>query len=128
VSSVAESTPSPRPPRRSTRVYRRPTWWTVRILDSARYEVALFHQGCPLNWHVVILAPSGALSCTCPSGREEFRRTQRGWCDHVEALMRAALRGYRPLTLDAARLTYCPPCHGCRPLCRSLIAHWSAAL
>jgi len=63
-----------------------------------------------------------------PSGREGFRRTQRGWCDHVEALMRAALRGYKPLTLDAERLTYCPPCHGCRPLCRSLIIQWSAAL
>ncbi len=42
--------------------------------------------------------------------------------------MRAALRGYKPLTLDAERLTYCPPCHGCRPLCRSLIIQWSAAL
>ncbi len=42
--------------------------------------------------------------------------------------MRAALRAYRPLTLDAARLTYCPPCHGCRPPCRALIAHWGAAL
>ena len=122
---VAEATPSPR---RSTRVYRRPTWWTVRILAAARSEVALFPQGCPLNGHVVTLDPSGAMSCTCPSGREDFTRTQRGWCDHVEALMRAALRGYRPLTLDAERLTYCPPCHGCRPPCRALIAHWSAAL
>jgi len=122
---VAEVTPTPR---RSTRVYRRPTWWTVRPLDGARYEVALFHQGCPLNWHVVTLDPCGAVSCTCPSGHEGFRRTQRGWCDHVEALMRAALRGYKPLTLDAERLTYCPPCHGCRPLCQSLIVQWSAAL
>ncbi len=122
---VAEVTPTPR---RSTRVYRRPTWWTVRPLDGARYEVALFHQGCPLNWHVVTLDPCGAVPCTCPSGREGFRRTQRDWCDHVEALMRAALRGYKPLTLDAERLTYCPPCHGCRPLCRSLIVEWSAAL
>jgi hypothetical protein len=125
MSMVAEATPTPR---RSTRVYRRPTWWTVRPLDGARYEVALFHQGCPLNWHVVTLDPCGAVSCTCPSGREGFRRTQRGWCQHVEALMRAALRAYRPLTLDAERLTYCPPCHGCRPLCRSLIVEWSAAL
>jgi len=50
VSMLAEATPTPR---RSTRVYRRPTWWTVRPLDGARYEVALFQQGCPLNWHVV---------------------------------------------------------------------------
>ncbi len=122
---VAEVTPTPR---RSTRVYRRPTWWTVRPLDGTRYEVALFHQGCPLNWHVVTLDPCGAVSCTCPSGQEGFQRTRRGWCDHVEALMRAALRGYKPLTLDAERLTYCPPCHGCRPLCQSLIVQWSAAL
>ncbi len=122
---VAQATPTPR---HATRDYRRPTWWTVRILDSARYEVTLFHQGCPLNWHVVTLDPYGAVSCTCPSGREGFRRTQRGWCQHVEALMRAGLRAYRPLTLDAERLTYCPPCHGCRPLCRSLIVEWSAAL
>jgi hypothetical protein len=122
---LAQSAPAPR---RTSRVYRRPTWWTVRPLDGARYEVALFHQGCPLNWHVVTLDPCGTVSCTCPSGREDFRRTQRGWCQHVEALMRAALRAYRPLTLDAERLTYCPPCHGCRPLCRSLIVHWSAAL
>ncbi len=122
---VAEATPSPRRP---ARVYRRPTWWTVRIVDDDRYEVALFHQGCPLNWHVVTLDASGVVLCTCRSGHEGFRRTRRGWCDHVEALMRAGLRGYRPLTLDAERLTYCPPCHGCRPACRSLIVHWSAAL
>ncbi len=90
--------------------------------------VGIQEAGCPLNWHTVSLDPTGAVSCTCPSGRAGFRRTLRGWCQHVEALMRAALRTYRPLTLDAARLTYCPPCHGCRPLCRSLIAEWSAAL
>ncbi len=122
---VAEASLSPRRP---AHVRRHPTWWTVRILDGTRFEIALFHQGCPLNWHTVTLDPCGAVSCTCPSGRAGFRRTLRGWYHHVEALMRAALRAYRPLTLDAARLTYCPPCHGCRPLCRSLIAQWSAAL
>jgi len=42
--------------------------------------------------------------------------------------MRAALRAHRPLTLTAEILTYCPPCHGCRPPCRALIAHWGTAL
>ncbi len=124
MSMVAEFAASPRRPR----AHCHPTWWTVRILAGDRYEVTLFHAGCPLNWHTVTVAEDGAVSCTCRSGREGFRRTQRGWCQHVEALMRTALRGYRPLTLDAERLTYCPPCHGCRPLCQSLIVHWSAAL
>ncbi len=43
---VAEARPSPRRPAPARR---HPTWWTVRILDAARFEIALFHQGCPLN-------------------------------------------------------------------------------
>lgn len=124
---VADATPSPRP-RSTTRDYRRPTWWTVRILAASQYEVTLFHQGCPLNWHVVTVAADGAVACTCPSGREGFKRARRGWCDHVEALMRAALRDYKPITLTPERLEWCPSCHGCRPRCWSLITHWSAAL
>jgi len=125
VSSVAEPVvSSPRRPRGNHRA----TWWTTRVLDAAHFEIALFQAGCPLNWHTVSIDPTGAVSCTCPSGQQGFVRTQRGWCNHVEALMRAALRAHRPLTLTAEILTYCPPCHGCRPPCRALIAHWGAAL
>jgi hypothetical protein len=111
-------------------VYRRPTWWTVRLLGSDPFtaEVTLFNGGCPLNWHTVTVDATGAMACTCPSGQEGFKRTQRGWCDHVEALVRSALRCYLPIRLTAARLTWYPPCHGCRPTCRDFQAHCTEAL
>lgn len=111
--------------RRTARVYRRPTWWTVRLLDGERFaaEVTLFHSRCALNWHTVTVDEAGAVCCSCSSGQESFKRTRRGWCDHVEALMRSALRRYLPIRLTAERLQWYPPCHGCRPACRAFIAH-----
>ena len=109
---------------------RRPTWWTVRLLPSVTlaFEVALFHSGCVLNWHTVTIDETGGVHCTCRSGREGFRRTKRGWCDHVEAVMRSALRGYLPIWLSEDRLKWYPPCHGCGPTCRTFLAHCRASL
>lgn len=109
---------------------RRPTWWTVRLLPSAgfAFEVALFQSGCVLNWHTVVIDEAGGVRCTCRSGREGFRRTKRGWCDHVEALMRSALRGYLPIWLSDERLAWYPPCRGCTPACRRYVAHCRAAV
>jgi len=124
VAQQAQAIIATEPParRHTARVYRRPTWWTVRLLDGARFaaEVTLFHSGCVLNWHTVTVDKAGAVACTCPSGREGFKRTQRGWCDHVEALVRSALRRYLPIRLTAERLQWYPPCHGCRPACRTV--------
>jgi hypothetical protein len=102
----------------------------VRLLpgDIFTAEVTLFNGGCPLNWHTVTVDAAGAVRCTCPSGQEDFKRTQRGWCDHVEALVRSALRRYLPITLTAARLAWYPPCHGCHPACRDFQTHCSEAV
>ena len=109
---------------------RRPTWWTVRLHPSAAFafEVALFRGGCVVNWHTVTIEAGGGVGCTCRSGREDFRRTRRGWCEHVEALMRSALRGYLPIWLSDARLTWYPPCRGCGQACRAYLAHCRASL
>ena len=122
---VAEATAPATPTRRVRRVPRRPTWWTVRALDPAAgtYEVAGWTKGCPVNWHTVTVdGATGAVGCTCRSAHEGFRYTRRGWCNHIEALMRACLQGRGPVRIDAERLTWWPLCRGCRPLCRSYTA------
>ncbi len=68
-----------------------PCLWSYRILDkeAGLYEVVQ-NSRTPKVHVLVTIGPEAQISCTCRSGREGFRRTQRGCCIHAYALITLA--------------------------------------
>jgi len=67
----------------------KPCLWSYRILDQEAGLFEVVQNSCTPKVHVLVTVdPQARISCTCRSGREGFKRTQRGCCVH------GATRGY----------------------------------
>ncbi len=66
----------------------KPCLWSYRIVDP---QVGMFevvqNSRYPKVHTLVTVTADAQIRCSCRSGREGFRRTQRGYCIHVYALM-----------------------------------------
>jgi hypothetical protein len=71
----------------------KPCLWSYRIVDPRVGKFEIVQNARYPKVHNLVTVTAGAqISCTCRSGRESFRRTQRGYCVHVYALMTFALQ------------------------------------